>query len=72
MVAWKLFDEPNRRLFRDLTGADDASWERGRGWACSQAAVALAYYTDETHPVLVREATAWLAALTAGRPGAML
>jgi hypothetical protein len=25
--------------------------------------IALAYYTDESHPVLVRESTAWLAAL---------
>jgi aminoglycoside phosphotransferase (APT) family kinase protein len=63
MAAWKVFDRPERRLFRELIGADGASWERGRGWACSQAVIALAYYTDESHPVLVRESTAWLAAL---------
>ncbi len=30
---------------------DDATWQRGRGWAWSNALIALPYYKD-THPVL--------------------
>ena len=36
-----------------------------RGWALSQAVIALAYYTDETNPTLVREARHWLAEVLA-------
>jgi aminoglycoside phosphotransferase (APT) family kinase protein len=60
MVAWKLFSGESRELFRDLLSVDDATWARARGWAVSQAVIALAYYTPETNPVLVREAQKWL------------
>ena len=33
---------------------DEASWLRGRGWALSQAVVALPYYWD-TNPGMVRQ-----------------
>jgi len=65
MVAWKLFDAGSREVFRRELAVDDATWARARGWALSQALVALAYYTLETNPVLVREAQMWLEELDA-------
>jgi aminoglycoside phosphotransferase (APT) family kinase protein len=60
MVAWKLFGAAGRNAFRFALAIDDATWARARGWALSQALIALAYYTEETNPVLVREARRWL------------
>lgn len=42
--AWTLFDEPERSVFRCAMEADDAAWERGRGWAFEMAIGAVAYY----------------------------
>ena len=66
MVAWKVFDGDAREAFRDALTVDDATWERARGWALSQALIALGYYTLETNAVLVREAQRWMAAVLAG------
>jgi aminoglycoside phosphotransferase (APT) family kinase protein len=63
MVAWKVFDAETREAFRAELGVDEATWARSRGWALSQAVIALAYYTPETNPVLVAEAERWLAEL---------
>jgi aminoglycoside phosphotransferase (APT) family kinase protein len=63
MVAWKLLDEEGRAILRSALSIDDATWTRARGWAASQAVGALAYYTLDTNPVLVREARRWLAEL---------
>ena len=60
MVAWKLHSSEARDAFRDALQTDDATWERARGWALSQAVAALAYYTPENNPVLYREAESWL------------
>src|SRR5205085_11884248 len=65
MVAWKMLPAENRGSFRDALGADDATWERSKGWALSQAVMALAYYTLETNAVLVRESERWLAEVLA-------
>jgi aminoglycoside phosphotransferase (APT) family kinase protein len=65
MVAWKLFDGRSREVFRRELAVDDATWARARGWAVSQALMALAYYTLDTNPVLVREAQHWLEELDA-------
>ena len=65
MVAWKLFTGDSREVFRRELAVDDATWARARGWVLSQALIALAYYTLETNPVLVREAQKWLEALDA-------
>jgi aminoglycoside phosphotransferase (APT) family kinase protein len=65
MVAWKLFSGESRDLFRNALSVDDATWARARGWALSQALIALAYYTMETNPQLVREAQSWLAEVLA-------
>ena len=60
MAAWKR-GAPD--AFRSALDVDDATWERARGWALSQAVNALSYYTEETNPTLVREARAWLEAV---------
>jgi aminoglycoside phosphotransferase (APT) family kinase protein len=68
MVAWKLHSADARDAFRAALPTDDATWERARGWAVSQAFAALSYYTPENNPSLYREAEAWLAlALLDGR-----
>jgi len=60
MVAWKLHSARARDAFREALPTDDATWERARGWAVSQAVAILAYYTPENNPVLYREAETWL------------
>ena len=50
MVAWKLHSAAARDAFREALPTDDATWERARGWAISQAVAALAYYTPENNP----------------------
>jgi aminoglycoside phosphotransferase (APT) family kinase protein len=64
MVAWKV-PAKTREALRTELGVDAATWSRSRGWALSQAVMALGYYTLETNPVLVREAERWLAAVLA-------
>jgi len=66
MVAWKMLSAEGREAFRVALSIDDATWERARGWALSQALMALSYYTLETNAVLVREARRWLAELMPG------
>ena len=65
MVAWKLFKGESRYLFRGKLSVDDATWARARGWALSQALIAISYYTPETNPLLFREAQRWLAEVLA-------
>ena len=60
MVAWKLHSPAARDAFRDALPTDDATWERARGWALSQAVAILAYYTPENNPILFHEAESWL------------
>jgi aminoglycoside phosphotransferase (APT) family kinase protein len=38
-VAWMLFSGESRRVFRDALSVDDATWERGRGWALWKALI---------------------------------
>jgi aminoglycoside phosphotransferase (APT) family kinase protein len=61
MVAWKLHSAAARDAFREALPTDDATWERARGWAVSQAVAALAYYTPGNNPSLYHEAETWLA-----------
>ena len=60
MVAWKLHSAAARDAFREALPIDDATWERARGWALSQAVAILAYYTPENNPSLFGEAERWL------------
>ncbi|ADJ46187.1 phosphotransferase [Amycolatopsis mediterranei S699] len=49
--AWNLLTAAGREIFRDAVGADDATWERGRGRALSMAVIQLPYYRH-TNPVI--------------------
>jgi aminoglycoside phosphotransferase (APT) family kinase protein len=60
-----VLDADTRDVFRSALSVDDATWARARGWALSQALIALPYYTLETNPVLVLEARRWLAEVMA-------
>lgn len=51
MQAWTLLDAPGRDRYRAEVGYDDATWDRGRGWALCFAVVALPYYRT-TNPGL--------------------
>jgi aminoglycoside phosphotransferase (APT) family kinase protein len=50
-TAWLTFDEAGARAFRDrvtrLTGTDDATWTRARGWALVMASAYLAHSDDD-------------------------
>lgn len=51
LPAWNLFPAPVREVYRAALGVDDATWERGRGWALSVALIALPYYRH-TNPAI--------------------
>jgi aminoglycoside phosphotransferase (APT) family kinase protein len=51
IVAWNLLPAHARTLFRTELDVDDATWDRGRGWALSVALIQLPYYRD-TNPRL--------------------
>ncbi|MFD0633483.1 aminoglycoside phosphotransferase family protein [Catenulispora yoronensis] len=56
LPAWNLFHGEARDAFRSALGVDDATWERGRGWALSVALVALPYYLGlGTNPRIVAD-----------------
>lgn len=67
MVAWKMLSAGSRSVFLGALDVDAATWTRARGWALSQALIALGYYTRETNAVLVEEARRWLDAVIAER-----
>jgi aminoglycoside phosphotransferase (APT) family kinase protein len=68
MVAWKMLAPVAREAFRRELEIDDATWARSRACVLAQAVNALAYYTDENNPILVREARAWLREVLAEPP----
>jgi aminoglycoside phosphotransferase (APT) family kinase protein len=55
IVAWSLLSAHTRYLFRTALAVDDATWERGRGWALSIGLIALPYY-QSTNPVFAATA----------------
>ena len=72
-VAWKMFSAGSRDTFLTALSIVEATRVRACGWVLSQALIALAYYTVETNPVLVREAQRWMAEVLADEstsPGA--
>jgi aminoglycoside phosphotransferase (APT) family kinase protein len=52
--AWNLFTGEARRVYRQESDVDDATWARGRGWALSIALIALPYYL-ESNPVITAD-----------------
>ena len=55
IVAWNLLPAQIRHAFRTGLGVDEATWQRGCGWALSNALIALPYYKD-TNPALANNA----------------
>ncbi|MFF3327459.1 aminoglycoside phosphotransferase family protein [Streptomyces sp. NPDC002889] len=53
--AWNLLSADAREVFRETLGVDDATWNRGRGRALSQALIALPYYRG-TNPAMAHNA----------------
>ncbi len=51
MVGWTLLSSETRKLLRKELTIDDATWERGRGWALSFGLIALACYLH-SNPIL--------------------
>ncbi len=51
MAAWLFLSAETREVFRAALQVDDATWERGRGWALSVGLIALPYY-QISNPVL--------------------
>jgi len=54
IIAWEIFDAASREVLRSELGVDDATWERGRGWALSTAIAELSYYQDANRFMAVR------------------
>lgn len=65
LPAWNVFTGASRERYRAALDADDAAWQRGRGWALCQAVVALPYYWD-TNPPMIRQASHALTQLLDG------
>ncbi|MEV7292471.1 aminoglycoside phosphotransferase family protein [Streptomyces microflavus] len=55
IAAWYLLPAGAGETFRTAVEADEATWERGRGWALSIAVMELAAYR-ESNPVMARNA----------------
>lgn len=55
IIAWNLLPASMRYIFCREVGLDEATWQRGLGWALSNALIALPYYKD-TNPVLAGSA----------------
>jgi len=53
--AWNLLSASTRASFRAAVNVDDATWERGKGWAFSMALIQLPYYKD-TNPAMADNA----------------
>jgi aminoglycoside phosphotransferase (APT) family kinase protein len=47
IIAWSLFNQSSRNIFRNnLNNIDDSTWIRGMAWALSIAVVMLPYYKN--------------------------
>jgi aminoglycoside phosphotransferase (APT) family kinase protein len=65
MPAWNLLAAGPRASYQRAMAVDDATWERGRGWAIVQAIGCVWYYVD-TNPVMAETARHTLAAVLEG------
>lgn len=50
MPAWAVLSAEAREVFREKLAPDDATWQRGRGWAFSMALLGLPYYRETNPP----------------------
>lgn len=46
ILAWNVLDKESRAVFRHALDLDDATWQRGRGWALWKALIVLAAERD--------------------------
>lgn len=46
-VAWTILTNDARQAFRDRLAVDDATWERGRGWALWKTLATCSYTSDD-------------------------
>lgn len=60
IAAWTVFGPAGRAAYRKALDVDDATWERARGYALTQAALIVPYYR-ETNPAFTESAlrTLW-------------
>lgn len=50
VIAWTLFTEAERGIFRDAAALSDEAWARGRGWALWKALVTLCGSASNLYP----------------------
>ena len=55
IVAWSVFSQSGRGVFRTALEVDDGTWDRARGLALHQAGLIIPYY-HETNPGFVAPA----------------
>ena len=55
IAAWTVFGAAGRARYREALEVDDATWERSRGYALTQAALIVPYYR-ETNPTFTASA----------------
>jgi aminoglycoside phosphotransferase (APT) family kinase protein len=65
LAAWSLFTAESRAVYRAVLGVDDATWERGRGWALTRI-MNVPYYA-ETNPLFAADAQRTIAEALADR-----
>jgi aminoglycoside phosphotransferase (APT) family kinase protein len=67
LAAWSLFTAESRAAYRAALGVDEATWERGRGWALTRI-MNVPYYAD-TNPGFAEDAKRTLAEALADPSG---
>ncbi len=65
LPAWYVFDRAGRDAYRHTLNTDDASWQRGRGWALSMALIAWPYYLH-SNPTVAEESALVVGRLLSG------
>jgi aminoglycoside phosphotransferase (APT) family kinase protein len=67
VAAWAVFGPAGRARYREALDVDDATWERARGYALTQAALIVPYYR-ETNPAFTATALRTLGEVLADLP----
>jgi aminoglycoside phosphotransferase (APT) family kinase protein len=50
IAAWAVFGAAGRARYREMLDVDDATWDRARGYALTQAALIVPYYRETNAP----------------------
>ncbi|GIF66464.1 aminoglycoside phosphotransferase [Asanoa ishikariensis] len=51
VIAWTFFGGPAREAFRKALNVDDATWQRGRGWALWKALITIEHHPDSARQI---------------------